>query len=100
MKIYKSFGSIEGIIKSRKLVHSLCFKVYDSLRDEHIECIFNFKNLKLSEVFDILGKRLSLNGIIISLKNGKRLNIIVDSFDVFPSENKLPSIDEVIGILK
>lgn len=30
----------------------------------------------------------------------KKLYIIVDSFDVFLSENKLPSVDEIIGVLK
>lgn len=99
MKIYKSFGSIEGVLKSRKLVHGLCFKIHDFVRGDVIECIFK-PSVEFSEIIKIIGERVCVNGTIKTLENGKRLNILVDNFSVFPSENELPKIEEIIGVLK
>lgn len=95
---YKSFGSIEGILNVIDLSRKPIFKIYDLLTNKSVRCFFpsNF----LEEIKDALGKRVSVYGLIRSREDGQKVSIEIEEMELFPSEQELPSIEDMIGILE
>jgi hypothetical protein len=51
-------------------------------------------------VRDALGKRVMAGGVLNVKRSGPATSLRVESLEVFPDEYDLPSVDEVLGILK
>ncbi len=94
---YKSFGTIEGILKAIDLSRKPLFRIYDLLTNKSLRCYFPSDFLEKTK--DALGKRVSAYGVIRSREDGERVSIEVQEMDIFPSEEELPSIEDIIGIL-
>jgi len=50
-------------------------------------------------MLDCLGQRVYVYGLIQSRNDGERVSILVQEIETLPSENELPTIQEMIGIL-
>jgi hypothetical protein len=94
---YRSFGSVEGILKAIDLSRQPVFRVYDLLTNKSVRCYFNSDTLDI--IKDALEKRVSVSGWINSREDGEKISIQVEEIDIFPSEDELPTIEEMIGIL-
>ncbi|MBW4680669.1 MAG: hypothetical protein KME19_11205 [Microcoleus vaginatus WJT46-NPBG5] len=94
---YKSFGSIEGLLKAIDLSRKPLFRIYDLITNKSIKCYFpsNF----IDQIKDALGKRVAVYGLICSREDGQKVSIEVEEMEVFPSEQELPSIEDILGIL-
>lgn len=94
---YKSFGSVEGVLKAIDLSRKPLFRIYDLLTNKSVKCYFP-SNL-IDQIKDALGKRVAVYGLIRSREDGQKVSIQVEEMEVFPSEQELPSIEDIIGIL-
>jgi hypothetical protein len=94
--IYKSYGSVEGILNVIDLREQPIFKITDPITFETIECSFSREDLDTAK--EALEKRVYVYGLISSREDGTRVKISVDEIEIFPLEETLPSISEIIGI--
>ncbi|MBC5797366.1 hypothetical protein H5968_19965 [Sphaerospermopsis sp. LEGE 00249] len=94
---YKSFGSVEGVLKAIDLSRKPLFRIYDLLIGKGVKCHFMPENI--DSVKDALGKRVSVYGLIRSREDGQKVSVEVEEMEVFPSEIELPRIKDIIGIL-
>ncbi len=94
---YKSFGSVEGVLKSITIHKRQAFRIYDLLTDRSVACYFPPEFLE--NIKNAFGKRVSVYGLIRSREDGEKVSIKVEEMEVFPSEEQLPTIEDVIGIL-
>jgi len=90
---YNDFGTLEGV-----LGRSLTIKVKDLLFDNPITCYL--KEGLLEDALSNFRKRVELSGIIHYRKNGTPISMNVQSFEVMPSDDDLPSASDVRGILR
>lgn len=103
--LYKSFGSVEGILVDTGIESHSAFSlndvstlaVRDLLTDHETRCYF--PGYLSEDVQRAIGKRASMFGLIFSNEAGERLWINAESLEVFPSEEDLPQLEDVIGIL-
>lgn len=95
---YKSFGSVEGILKAIDLSNKKpVFRIYDLLTNKSVKCFFPPKFLQTAK--DALGRRVSVYGLILSREDGVRVSVEVEDIEIFPNKEQLPTIEEMIGIL-
>lgn len=94
--IYKSYGSVEGVLNVIDLREQPIFKITDPLTFETVECSFGREDLGTAK--EALEKRVYVYGLISSREDGTRVRISVDEIEIFPSEEDLPSINEISGI--
>ena len=94
---YKSFGSVEGLLKAIDLSRKPLFRIYDLITNKSIKCYFssNF----IGQIKDALDKRVAVYGLIRSREDGQKVSIEVEEMEVFPGEQELPSIEDILGIL-
>ncbi len=93
---YKSFGTVEGILKAIDVSRRPFFRVYDLLTNRSVSCYF--QKHSLDDIKDALEKRVAISGLITSREDGEKISIQVEEINVFPNENELPTIEEMIGI--
>lgn len=96
-KQYTSFGTVEGILKAIDLSRKPIFKIYDILTNKNVCCYFNSHSIDM--IKDALDKRVLVSGLVKSKEDGQKISIKVNEIEIFPSENQLPNIEEMIGIL-
>jgi hypothetical protein len=94
---YKSFGSVEGVLKFITIHRKPAFRIYDLLTDRSVACYF--PSDFLDKIKNAFGKRVSVYGLIRSREDGEKVSIKVEEMEVFPSEGELPMLEDVIGIL-
>lgn len=92
-----SEGTVEGALEVISIHGQHKFSVYEPLTGHRVAC--HFKPDQLEEIKRAFGRRVAVSGEIFSSASGKRLSVRVEHFEVFPSEEDLPSIDRMIGIL-
>ncbi len=94
---YMSFGSVEGVLKAIDLSRKPVFRIYDLLTNKSVRCYFSSNSI--DEIKDALEKRVSVSGLVKSREDGEKLSIEVEEIEIFPPEDELPTIREIIGIL-
>jgi len=94
---FESYGSIEGCLDGANIHKDPYFHVYTSLNDRLIRC--NVDKGMTQRMLDCLGQRVYVYGLIQSRNDGERVSILVQEIETLPSENELPTIQEMIGIL-
>lgn len=93
----KSFSTVEGILQAVDLSRKPLFRIYDLLTNKSLRCYFPSDFLE--KIQDALGKRVSVYGVIRSREDGEKVSIEVQEMEIFPSEEELPSIEDIVGIL-
>ena len=96
---YKSFGTVEGILKAIDLSRNPLFRVYDLLTTQSVRCYFDHQSTSMDMIKKALDKRVAISGLITSTEDGEKISIKVEEIEIFPPEHELPSIVEMIGIL-
>lgn len=94
---YSDYGSIEGKLEVVSIRQSPKFNLYDDLTDQAVVC--HFEEIWLPDVMAAFDRRVSVWGDIRYRKDGLPVNIQVEGFRVFGTENELPSINDIVGIL-
>ena len=95
---YYDLGSVEGklqVISERK---GLRFVVYDDLHDKAIRCYFD--DDIINDVINAFSKRVSVYGLITYKAHGEPYSVKVEKFRVFKDKDDLPTINDVLGIMK
>lgn len=97
---YESFGSVEGVLECITIQDCLVFVICESLATEGEAMWCQFPSDLIEEARNVTGERVSVSGLIRSREDGKKVSIEVKEVHYFPSEEQLPTIDDVIGILR
>lgn len=92
-----SQGTVEGTLEVISIHGQHRFSIYEPLTGHSVAC--HFRPDQLEEVKGAFGRRVAVRGEIFSSASGKRLSVRVENFEAFPSEDDLPSIERMIGIL-
>lgn len=97
---YKAYGTVEGHLDVVN-VHGKrqYFAVYDDLTAERIESSFSSK-VSLDDVARAISRRVAIEGEISYRSNGAIISIVADKLTPFPPDDELPSIRDVLGILR
>ena len=93
----RDWGTIEGKLQTITERRVTKFVVYDPVTDRPTHCYFDDEIL--DEVVDAFGQRVSVSGLIRYRGDGEPVSIDVEEFRVLPTDDLLPSVDEVRGIL-
>lgn len=95
---YSDFGTIEGRLRTIQDAGSLTFEAKDELLGQSVKCFFP-ENM-LTTVFDNFRKRVEISGLIHYRRNGTPVSIEASKVEPVPSDDDLPSVSDVRGILR
>jgi hypothetical protein len=95
---YTDFGTIEGKLEAISGRRGYKFTLYEDLTDHGVKCFFSTE--LLNEVFNAFECRVSVWGEIRYRKDGTPNSIQVEGLRVFRKSEDLPTIEEMIGILR
>jgi hypothetical protein len=95
-----SIGTVEGTLEALN-VHGTrrVFVVYDALIGTRVLCNFGHR-IDAAAIGAAAERRVAVHGEIKYREGGEIVNVTVQSFEVFPSDDELPSADDVRGILE
>ncbi len=94
----KDHGTIEGRLDSLSRRGGPHFFVFDALTDEAVRCYV--PEAQMREAIAAFGRRVAVTGLIRYRKTtGQPTSVEVERIFVFPTEDKLPTADDVYGIL-
>lgn len=96
---FSDHGSIEGrLIAIQEAAGSLQFYINDAILHQKVKC--NFPERLLNDVFSKFRRRIEVYGLVSYRKRNVPVSIEADKIIELPDDSELPSIDEVIGILR
>lgn len=96
----ESLGTLEGRLESVNIHGDRpTLGLYDLLTRHRTDCYFG-KHLSLEDIRPGIGRRVAITGAIKTKPNGERLSIEARQIRIFPSEDDLPSFEDVVGILR
>lgn len=97
---FEEYGSVEGTVEAvnfhAKVRH---FDIYDSLDRHRIRCNFG-QTIDLDLIRDALLRRVLVTGQVSYRTAGAATQVRVENISVFPDEDRLPTADQVRGILR
>jgi len=93
------FGTVEGRLEGLLAHRRRVFYIWESLTNRRVECVFGDR-IPLDEVLAAFGRRVSARGLIRTRRTGEKLSVEARELYVFPPEEELPTVDEVVGILR
>lgn len=101
----KSFGSVEGILINTGVRFHSMFAINDSstlvirnlLTGYESKCYF--PSYLSEDAQNATGKRVVVFGLIFSNEAGEKVWVSAEGLEVFPSEEELPPLEDIIGIL-
>lgn len=94
----QSYGSIEGKMQTITDRDGFRFVVYDSLFDHRVDCFIDEELME--KAVGSFRKRVRVSGMVQYDRMGDPVSIKVDEIYSFRPNNELPSVREMIGILK
>jgi hypothetical protein len=95
---HEDHGSIEGRLRTITEQGGLQFVVYEPLWDQPVRC--RIPERLIDRAMENFRKRVEVYGLIRYRKDGKPISIQVDDIVAFPSDDQIPSFQEVHGILR
>ena len=97
--VVESYGTIEGRLEGLVVHGERRFFIYDSLANRQVTCHFG-ERISLTEIFQAFEKRVAATGLIRSkLGTGERVSVEVAQLEVFPSDDLLPPVTEILRLL-
>ncbi|HET8558162.1 MAG TPA: hypothetical protein VFL58_12730 [Gaiellaceae bacterium] len=94
----ESFGTVEGRLEGLLTHDRRRFYIWEALSGRRVEC--NFGNrIPLDDVLGAYGRRVGARGIIRRRKTGEPVSVEVNELRVFPTEDALPGLSDVEGIV-
>jgi hypothetical protein len=95
---YRDYGAIEGRLTAIQEQGTLQLILKDEWMALSVKCYVPEE--MLPEAFKTFRKRVEVSGIIHYRKNGHPISVDVESIDELPSDDQLPTADDVRGLLK
>jgi hypothetical protein len=96
---YKDIGTVEGRLETiQERQTGLQFEVRDTLLRQTVRC--HFAEEMLPKAFKLFRKRVEVAGLIKYRKDGLPVSVDVATVEELPDDSRLPSVDDVRGILK
>lgn len=92
----EEFGSIEGALEGIDIHGKFECAIYTDLGGHRVA--IEFEETKLGTVMQAFGRRVLARGTITSNKLGRPIRIHAETIEVLPSDEELPSIDDLVGI--
>ena len=95
---FSEYGSVEGhlsILSDRKVLH---FVIYEQVWDKAVTCIV--PDDLVETMMKSWRKRIAAHGIVHYRPDGVPTKVEAEEIEVFPDDEKLPSHDDVMGILR
>lgn len=99
---YVDFGSLEGNVRVLSSRGEVKFSIDEALTGRAINCYFPREMWsRVRAAFDpFVEKRICVWGDILYRRDGRPVNITVKDFRMLRSLEEVPSVEEMIGILK
>lgn len=97
MTRYVSYGSIYGTLVAIPFSTHYYYQIID-INNEKTIC--NFSDELVVKIPYFLMKRILVSGRIFSKEDGTKIAIDCKKVEIFPCELRLPTIEEIVGILK
>lgn len=99
---YSDHGTLEGKIQVLDGRGSVRFLIEDDLNERTIRCYFPKRMWKMViDAFDPFSdRRVSVSGMILYRRDGQPVNITVEEFRGLRPKEELPSVADMIGIMK
>jgi hypothetical protein len=94
-----SIGTVEGRLEGLITHGKSRFLIFDPLTGRQVICYFGGR-IEWEAVLRAFGKRVAATGFIHSRRSGEKVSIQVSRLHVFPPDEELPSVREMLGILK
>lgn len=94
---YKSWGSVDGVLREISERATRKFLLYDDVTDKYIRCHFSAD--LLPSVLSEFGKRITAFGLISYRSDATIKSITVDHFTRFPESQAIPGFSEIYGLL-
>lgn len=96
---YRAIGSIEARIEAL-FAHDTPYSctAWTLLTNEPVRCFFSEPEL-LAAAYRNFQRRVTLRGILTSRVDGEVASMRVHSIEPFPSDDELPTVDDIRGML-
>lgn len=95
----QEIGTVEGYLEQVSLHGGQrLFAIFDPVSRLRIDCLIGHR-IPAQEIGQALEKRVAVTGIIKYRSTGEIINVSARELVVFPSDDELPSADDVRGIL-
>lgn len=95
---FDEFGTVEGqlsVVSERGAPH---FVIYEPIWDKPVKCLV--PDALIAKAMDLWRRRVAAHGLVYYRPDGIPTRIEADEIEVFPSDDDLPSLDDVEGILR
>jgi hypothetical protein len=90
-------GFIEGKLEMISSRGGLHVGVWDALSDRQVRCYVSPQ--LLDNVTAAFGRRVAVGGTILYKPTGEPVSIDVETIEIFPTDEELPTAEDVLGIL-
>lgn len=94
--VWEDYGSVDGTLEVVNLHSGYQCNVYDGLTGRRVQCYF--RESDLDRVREALGRRVAVTGWVRYNRHGDVLSLRAESFDIFPDQKTLPTVDDILGI--
>jgi hypothetical protein len=94
--VFQHYGTVEGVLEMVSVAgRGPRINVKDRLSGRAISCIVPRE--RLSDVLQVFGLRVSVYGRVRTNELGDVLRIDMEEIEAFPTDDELPSVDQVAG---
>ena len=93
----EEWGTVEGRVESLTVHRKRAFNLYEPISGDRIECSFG-RRIPADEIGNAVEKRVAVSGKIV-YRGDKIVHVLAEEIEVFPSDDQLPTIEDVLGIL-
>lgn len=94
---YETRGSIVGNLESISIHRGNEFRVWEEVSGRPVRCLF--AEGMLDSIKKALGKRVLVFGDVRTNHRGEHMSVIVEGYENYPSEEELPTIEEMSGLI-
>lgn len=95
----ESIGTVEGHLEGLITHGKNRFLIFDPITGRQVICFFSGR-IDRQDVLKAYGRRVAASGVIRSRRSGEKVSISANRLYVLPSDDELPSVADVLGILK
>jgi hypothetical protein len=94
---FEAYSSVAGRLESVSLHRAQEFRVWEEGTGRPVVC--QFSQSQFEDVRKALGKRVLVHGVLRSNALGHPIIIRVEGIEIYPSEEELPTIEEISGFV-
>jgi hypothetical protein len=95
---YKGLGSVVGSLDAITLHNKNEFRIWDENTGKPVTCLFAPE--KLEEIKTLLRTKVLVHGEVRSNQRGEAISVIVEGIEPRTTQDKLPTIEEMSGLVE